>query len=245
MSDSFRYNHSAGVHTLEGPTILLPIVLQNTEAESVLDVGCGIGVWLKAALESGVTDILGVDGVDIPPTELVIPEKYFRVENLTLPLSLGRSFDMALCLEVAEHIPESAAGTLIDSLITHSDTVVFSAACPGQEGQNHINAQWPTYWQQLFNERGFVCLDPFRELIWTNKNIEPWYRQNIFLARRAVKGEAGTERRLRSMVHPEILPGILNNSFSTREAAITGGAMPFKWYLKLPLKVAIGKFTRK
>jgi len=78
---------------------------------------------------------------------------------LTRSWDLKRKFDAVLCLEVAEHLDSAFAPTLIDALIKHGNLIYFSAACPGQTGQHHVNCQWPVYWQQLFNERGFACED--------------------------------------------------------------------------------------
>ncbi|MCE0498359.1 MAG: class I SAM-dependent methyltransferase [Methylacidiphilales bacterium] len=244
MSD-INFNHSQNVHTQDGPRILLPIILEITKARSLLDVGCGIGFWLKTALELGLTDLFGVDGVNIPPSDLAIPQSLFRVQDLTVPWSMGRKYDLVLCLEVAEHLAEQHAAILIDSLVSHADTIVFSAACPFQEGQNHINCQWPVYWQRLFNERGFACSDELRGHIWCDARIEPWYRQNIFIARRVEQKTAGKEARLRSMVHPESVRGIMNAIFSEHVAFIREGGMSIGWYLKLPFTVFKGKLKRK
>lgn len=240
-----NYNHSQNIHTPEGPRVSLPIILEITKAKSLLDVGCGIGVWLKAALDLGLADVFGVDGVSIDPTDLAIPTSLFKVQDLTVPWSLCRKYDLALCLEVAEHLAEQHAPILVDSLVYHADTIVFSAACPGQEGQNHINCQWPIYWQKLFNERGFACSDELRELIWRDTRIEPWYRQNMFIARRGEKEVAGKEARLRSMIHPEILPGIINTSFHKHVGLVQNGRLPIRWYMKLPFTVLMGRLKRK
>lgn len=239
-----HYEHAKNIHTLEGPRVALPIILTNTNAKSILDVGCGIGVWLKASRDLGLKDVFGVDGVRIDPADLVIPEALFKVQDLTVPWSLKRKFDLALCLEVAEHLPERHAENLINSLVSHADTIVFSAACPGQIGQNHINCQWPAYWQRLFNNRGFVCSDDLRELIWNDARIEPWYRQNIFVARRT-PNIAGKEPRLRAIVHPEIIPLIVVESFPKHAALIRDGEMRLRWYLALPFTVLRGRLRRK
>ena len=238
------YIHAQGMHTLQGPQVALPIILEATHAKSVLDIGCGTGFWLKAALDAGLTDVFGLDGVPIDPKELLIPGSLFKVQDFTAPFFLGRKYDLVLCLEVAEHLPEKYASTLIKSLTAHSDTIVFSAACPDQEGQNHLNCQWPTYWQKLFNDCGFACFDELRDLIWQDDRIEPWYRQNIFIARRADKIAAGEEPRLKSMVHPEIIGGIVNTNFNGHAATIRDGAMPLRWYLALPFTALKGRLRK-
>ena len=238
------YSHAGNVHTLDGPRIALPILLELTHSQSILDVGCGRAFWLKAALDLGIANVFGVDGVDINPSDLLIPKSLFQVQDLTQLMHLGRKFDLALCLEVGEHLYSQFASVLIETLTTHADTVVFSAACPGQEGQHHVNGQWPAYWQKLFNDRGFACFDELRDRIWDESGIEPWYRQNLFIARRAEPGQAGMEQRIIARVHPGVIEGIVNTSIHQHDALVEAGGMPFSWYLKLPFTVFGGRFAR-
>jgi hypothetical protein len=72
------------------------------------------------------------------------------------PARLSGVFDIALCLEVAEHVPAHLAPRLVAFLTSLSPVVVFSAATPGQGGQSHINEQPPSYWSRLFNSDGFA-----------------------------------------------------------------------------------------
>jgi hypothetical protein len=68
---------------------------------------------------------------------------------------LGQHFDLCCCVEVAEHLREGAAPALVDGLVRLSDTVVFTAAAPGQSGVAHLNLRPKEYWQALFERRGF------------------------------------------------------------------------------------------
>lgn len=140
---------------------------------SLLDVGCGQGEWASAF---GVDDTVGVD--IYPPHG----DRYVR-HDLTEPLDLNRTFDLVLCLEVGEHLPEDAADTLVDTLVRHGDRVVFSAAVPGQEGNGHINCQSHEYWHAKFEERGYRTLDTLRPLLQDHR-VSAWYRNNIFLHER-------------------------------------------------------------
>src|SRR5215469_10241866 len=140
-----NYDHSRNIHGIEGPESVFRVLLSEGLPSSVLDVGCGTGTWLRAALKCGLEDVIGIDGVEIPIDSMLLPPRYFICANLTKPIDLGRQFGAVLCLEVAEHLPEDCAPTLVESLIRHSDCVIFSAACPNQTGQNHINCQWPEY----------------------------------------------------------------------------------------------------
>ncbi len=86
-----------------------------------------------------------------------------------------------MCLEVAEHLPKQSAPGFIRSLVRLAPVVLFSAAVPLQEGIHHVNEQWPAYWQDLFEQHGYRRLDLIRKEIWTNPEIQYYYRQNIFL----------------------------------------------------------------
>src|SRR5690348_4908376 len=41
---------------------IVPLVLGMTGCRSVVDVGCGTGIWLRVFAEHGVADVLGLDG---------------------------------------------------------------------------------------------------------------------------------------------------------------------------------------
>lgn len=210
-----NYDHSQNLHTVSGPQAAMPLLFATGMPRSLLDVGCGTGTWLKTAQDFGVADIFGVDGVDVPAEKLLIPAKFFRRQDLTQPWDLGRKFEAAICLEVAEHLPENSALTLVQLLTSHADTIFFSAAAPGQDGQNHINCQWPDYWQKKFNECGFVCSDDVRWRIWRDDRVEPWYRQNLFCARRD-PAQAGREERIAAVAHPANLEIMFNGTFRAR-----------------------------
>jgi SAM-dependent methyltransferase len=238
---SVDYDHSQNIHTLEGPRIALPLIFADAKPRSLLDVGCGLGTWLNAALEFGIPDVFGVDGVGIARDKLLVPEVFFRQHDLTKPWSLGRRFDVVLCLEVGEHLEEEYAAMLVDSLVGHSDLIYFSAAVPGQPGQHHVNCQWPGYWQNLFNKRGFACSDALRWKIWDNKNVECWYRQNLFSARKDPR-QAGKEPRLPAVLHPEISELIIRGAATQR---IEEGRMRVAWYARIPFLALKHKLMRR
>lgn len=253
---SIDYDHRGPWHTLTGPRAVLPRLFGDRTPRTLLDVGCGIGTWLRAAAEAGVEEVCGIDGIDIPVETLLVPRTRFRVVDLSKPWDLGRRFDVALCLEVAEHLDESVAPLLIESLARHADQVVFSAACPGQSGQHHVNCQWPEFWQRLFNLNGFACSDAIRWAIWNNQDIEVWYRQNMFVATRNPSA-AGTEERLRPVIHPEFLADFVRDgadeaiaAVRNRAAAMTldeveNGKMPLGWYAAGTWKALTAKIRRR
>jgi len=145
----------------------------------VLDVGCGTGAWLSVFLEHGVPHVAGIDGGHVDLGMLAIPRDCFRPCDLERPLPLSEPYDLAICLEVAEHLPKSAAGQLVASLTARAPVVLFSAAIPGQGGTHHVNEQWPEYWTERFAANGFTAIDCLRHVLWQDTQVQWWYAQNM------------------------------------------------------------------
>jgi SAM-dependent methyltransferase len=164
---------------------ILPLVLELVSASSIVDVGCGDGIWLSITRNLGVTDILGIDGNYVDASLLQIPPECFMAADLTKPFQLGRTFDLAISLEVAEHLPPECAPAFVESLTKAAPVVLFSAAIPYQGGNNHVNEQWPDMWAKLFLRHGFIPIDCVRKRVWSNETVEYWYAQNAFLFARA------------------------------------------------------------
>ena len=148
---------------------------------SVIDVGCGVGAFLSEFSQSGVLDILGIDGDWVPVSSLLIPPDRFRAANLERPLAIGRRFELAACLEVAEHLPQAYADTLIRSLIELAPVILFSAAVPKQAGIHHVNCQWPDYWARKFRTYDYLPVDALREALLPLPEVATWYAQNTLL----------------------------------------------------------------
>jgi SAM-dependent methyltransferase len=192
---------------------VVPLIMELLHPRSVVDVGCGTGTWLSVFRRHGVRGTLGIDREYVTGEILEIPAEEFLPHDLRFPLAMDRRFDMAVSLEVAEHLPGECAETFVDSLTRLGPAVLFSAAVPYQGGTGHVNEQWPDYWSDLFRGKGFVALDPVRKRIWQNDDVEYWYRQNIllFVEREYLEGrpELQSERidtrdtRL-SIVHPRM-----------------------------------------
>ena len=148
--------------------IMVPMLLDLVGPRSVVDVGCGTGAWLSVFREKGIRDVLGIDGDYVDRDRLLIPRDSFLAADLIQPLRLDRRFDLVLSLEVAEHLPDSAAVSFIKSLTRLAPVVLFAAAVPGQGGWNHLNEQWPEYWARLFDEFEFQPVDCIRDQVWDN-----------------------------------------------------------------------------
>lgn len=151
------------------------------DTKSLLDVGCGRGAWLNEWRNAGVELAHGVDGPYVRRSSLLISEIDFTAVDLSRPFRLGRKYDLVTCLEVAEHLPPSASESLVSSLVEHSNLVLFSAATPGQGGENHINEKPLAYWQTIFSKHGYSAFDIVRPVFRRDPAVEPWYKFNTLL----------------------------------------------------------------
>jgi SAM-dependent methyltransferase len=216
-SAEFFANQRSG--SLNSAAILLPLLIDLLEPRSLLDVGCGQGTWLKSALALGLKDQLGVDGEWAQPV-LAIPVANFRAADVSRSFDLGRKFDLAISMEVGEHIDAARADGFVGNIVRHADVAVFSAAAPFQGGIHHINEQWPSYWARKFAEHRYRCFDFLRWRIWNDKRISTWYRQNLLIF--ANETRTGLIARLEaqqkhsvpetlSVIHPEIWNAMMNS----------------------------------
>jgi SAM-dependent methyltransferase len=176
--------------------------------DSVVDIGCGTGNWLSNFESFGSRKILGIDNFVNDSALLEIKKDQYLKHDLTQALELNERFDLALCLEVGEHLPKTSSEILIQSLTSLSDYVVFSAAIPGQGGCNHVNEQWQSFWINLFKEYNFSCYDFFRPSIWMDEKIPFWFKQNSFLfvnnhTQHDFSNYSGPQN-FQNLVHPEL-----------------------------------------
>ena len=178
--DAAFYSTFAG-SSLSSAREIVSVVRKIIDPKSVVDVGCGIGTWLRAWTEVGVDEVIGIDGSYVRLDQLLIPTERFRPIDLTGELDFKGKFDLVESLEVGEHLLESKAAGFVRFLCSLGDMVLFSAAIPNQEGTDHINEQWPEYWAGLFESNGFVVVDVIRDLVWNNPKVACYYAQNVFL----------------------------------------------------------------
>ncbi len=153
------------------------------DGDKLIDVGCGEGWWAETFADHGL-EVLGMDGAYVQSSPL---GDRFIPHDLSEPLPprLHGRFDVAVSLEVAEHLPPARASGFVDDLTALAPIVVFSAAIPGLGGTGHVIELWPSYWTELFVSHGYAVSGALRFVIWDDTDIENWYRQNLLIAVRS------------------------------------------------------------
>ena len=192
---------------------VVPFVMKAVRPGSVIDVGCGRGTWLSHFQRAGCKDILGLDSHDQSPDRLLVDAELIRRVDLENPPRIERRFDLAVSLEVAEHLGPSVARQFVEFLTKLAPVVLFSAAIPHQTGIGHVNEQWPSYWAELFGSYDYVPSDVLRPLFWEDARVAYWYRQNMLFfgesqTIRSISADVGTldmasSGKVLPLVHPE------------------------------------------
>lgn len=123
--------------------------IKNTlSPKSVLDVGCGPGTYVYSLLDVGIT----ASGIDID--KRVKSKRHLKQQSI-FDLTDEKS-DLILCIEVAEHIDKSLEDQLIEKLFSITEnTLIWTAAIPGQGGIKHINCRPKEYWEEKLTRIGF------------------------------------------------------------------------------------------
>ncbi|HXJ72004.1 MAG TPA: methyltransferase domain-containing protein, partial [Candidatus Dormibacteraeota bacterium] len=139
---------------VETARYLTALLYRQFQPKRLIDLGCGAGVYAAAFRTHGV-EVVAVDGVVAPPECSIAGP--VEIRDLTVPFkNPWGPFDLALCLEVAEHIPESLAPAFLETITGFSDTLILSCAPPFQRGHHHVNEQPKRYWIERLAPLGFA-----------------------------------------------------------------------------------------
>lgn len=202
--EKIKYLHSPSPESYKSAKKIVSFLVSKLNPRNVIDIGCGVGIFLKEFSKLGIKDVYGVDGSWLDFNLLTIDKSKILIADLENPLNINKKYDLALCLEVAEHLSIDAAPILVKSLISISDMILFSAALPKQGGFNHINEQWIDYWINYFKIHNYHFYDIIRPVFWNDKEIFWWYRQNTFLVIKEGVSHPFCQTPILQQIHPEL-----------------------------------------
>jgi hypothetical protein len=210
-SNAFFLNHAEG--SRRSADRIAGIVTDKLHPTSVVDFGCGVGTWLSAFRDLGATDIQGFDGDYVNRDLLQIPPGAFRPVDFNSVLCVkpwwpDRRYDLAVSLEVGEHLLPQNSAALVQRLTEMAPAVLFSAAIPRQSGTGHINERWQSDWATMFAAHGYYPHDVIRPMVWNDPAVEPWYAQNVLLYLQ----EPAEAVQVLDLVHPRLWEKNLRNA---------------------------------
>jgi 2-polyprenyl-3-methyl-5-hydroxy-6-metoxy-1,4-benzoquinol methylase len=188
--ESHIYNNRFFQNTVkfeaDSSSSFVDVVFEYYSPKSVVDIGCGAGIYLFAFEKRGVKNVFGIDGSPYAKEEFFLDKSKLEIFDLAQKYNFKNKYDLCLCLEVAEHLREEDADTLVDTIIGSSDTVIFTAATPGQGPRSigHINEQAHEYWIKKFSDKNFLFLEETTKEMrdkMKNKNVVWWIVNNLML----------------------------------------------------------------
>jgi len=164
--------------------IVVDAIMKILNPQSVIDFGCATGDIISEFLRR---DIMahGVEGsstciphLDVAPYQVSIRDLREKILIHNLQCFIGwddnekTEFDLAMSLEVAEHIQPEFATVYVQNLCSASHKILMSIAPPGQEGHGHVNCQPIEYWDKLFAEEYYFRKQFVADEIKTL--LDPW-----------------------------------------------------------------------
>jgi SAM-dependent methyltransferase len=162
-------------------------IVDEFHPQTLVDVGCGTGALLVELRERGVA-VCGLEyaaaAIDLCRARGLDVLKF----DLERESGFDRRCDVVVSTEVGEHLPRGAADRYVDLLCGSGQTVVFTAAHPGQGGKDHVNEQPKEYWVEKFAKRGLRPDRATRDRLvarWAQADVELCYRENLMIFRAA------------------------------------------------------------
>lgn len=142
-------------------------MIQDIQFKTVLDAGCAMGFLVEALRDRGVAAF----GVDI--SEYAIQQVRQDIQPFCWQGSVTKPFpqryDLIVCMEVLEHLPQAESEQAIKILCQHTDDILFSSTPFDYKEVTHFNVQPPEYWAEQFARHGF-----FRDVDFDASFILPW-----------------------------------------------------------------------
>ena len=180
---------SVSKRAIESSKIIAQVLQEVINPRSIIDIGSGEGIWLNT-IGRCFPSVKSLTALDLQVhiskhfdelTQMKADFKFIE-RNFELDCSLpNEKYDLAICLEVLEHLQKQTAELLVREISRKTSVIVFSAAMKGQGGTGHINENSLDYWVELLASNGFIPLDVFRNKLKISKSVPDYYKQNLIL----------------------------------------------------------------
>jgi len=157
-------------------------ILKATGCKTVIDIGCGLAEFVEAFQDLGTHAV----GVELSSVALaLIPEKIrshilsCSITDASIASLLAergeKRFDIALALELLEHIPETKIDLAIANIRGLADTVIVTTPKPNlwdNEDPTHLCIRPTSFWINRFSAAGFEADEILRSKIFGANDLE-------------------------------------------------------------------------
>lgn len=164
---------------------LIETICETFNPVKIADMGCGVGDYCKVCLSYGYK-IDGYEGSQIACQKAVCGN--IECVDLSKPAEPKDDYDLVLCLEVGEHIPQKHQEVFIDNLDRFSkDILILSWALPGQVGTGHVNCLSNETVIELMGDKNFNFDKNMSEYLRKNSELS-WFKNTLMVFRREGHG---------------------------------------------------------
>ncbi|MFN0168315.1 MAG: glycosyltransferase [Bryobacteraceae bacterium] len=128
-------------------------IVRSLRPRRALDAGCAMGFLVEALWDRGV-ECRGIDISDFAISRVRRDmQPHCRVASITEPV--GGFFDLAICIEVLEHLDPQDTKVAIANLCSAADRILFSSTPDDFTEPTHFNVRPIFDWLRLFAACGF------------------------------------------------------------------------------------------
>jgi hypothetical protein len=173
-SEIFDYDYPALAET----------IIKEYQPKQIIDFGCGTGALAKAFACLGV-QVQAIDGYSEPDFSTHDNIRFTKLDLNDIDAvheflkQFDAKFDLAISIEVAEHLNPAVSSSFIEWMTSVADVIVFSAAVPSQDGDGHINCRSRSDWYQFIKKYDFTIADTLRQHFISNPNLGLWHKFNV------------------------------------------------------------------
>ena len=173
LFDEHYFRHSCGpayersAHWLNFFDGIGEHIVRRMGPRTVLDAGCAMGFLVEALRDRGV-EAFGLDISEYALQRVRDDLKpYCWLGSVLDPLP--RRYDLIVCIEVLEHLPQTDSERALENLCRYCDDMLFSSTPEDYREATHFNVQPPEYWAEQFALQGFV-----HDVEFDGSFITPW-----------------------------------------------------------------------
>lgn len=148
---------------------------------NVIDLGCGLGAYVKFFTEAGWI----IDGYEGGNTEDFAYHFPIYHVDLSEPVNFSQTYDLTLCLEVGEHIPKNREHFFLDNLCAvANDWLVISWADEGGPKAGHVNIKTNKETITTLNNCGFYLHEKCTDYLRKKATIK-WFKK-VFVFKKKI-----------------------------------------------------------